>query len=173
MAIGGDHGMDVGIDLSIMIVVGLFMQGFHFGTTEYPEIGERIIETIFGEDIHGTTILYTIMIFGETGGLGIIPTIGISQSIENLHIIMMEDCMAVGKQKPEQLLREKLEQLEGLKLPHKEALGRVRQLDKESLEQGGILLQVLKYILQRKLLRAQVRPLRVNILKKQKKRNEV
>jgi hypothetical protein len=90
MAGGGDLGMDVGIDLFIMIQVGESMGEFQFGTGGYPIIGERIIETISGEAIHGTIIIYLIVTFKETGELGIMPTIGISQNIENSHTIMME-----------------------------------------------------------------------------------
>ena len=82
--------MDIGIGLFIMIQVGAFMEEFHFGIAGYLIIGERITETIFGEDTHGIIIIYLIVIFKETGGPGIIPTTGISQNIENLHTIMME-----------------------------------------------------------------------------------
>ena len=57
MAIGGDHGMDAGTDLSIMIVVGVFIQGFQFGITGYPMVGERTTEPIFGEVTHGIIII--------------------------------------------------------------------------------------------------------------------
>ena len=53
MDIGGDHGMDAGIDLSIMIEVGVFFQGFHFGIAKYPILGGRTTEPICGAGIHG------------------------------------------------------------------------------------------------------------------------
>ncbi len=78
--LGGDHGMDAGIDLPTTIVVGLFIQEFPYGITGYRTVGERITEPIVGEAIHGTIIIYNIMISKETGGLGIAPTIGINQN---------------------------------------------------------------------------------------------
>jgi len=102
---GGDHGMDIGIDLSIMIQVGGAMEEFHFGMAGYLMIGGRITETISGEVIHGTIIIYLILIFKETGGPGIIPTIGISQNIENLRIIMMEGRMVLDKETFTKILR--------------------------------------------------------------------
>ena len=85
--------MDIGIGLFIMIQVGASMEEFHFGIAGYLIIGERITETIFGEDTHGIIIIYLIVIFNKTGELGIIPTTGISQNIGSLHTIMMEGHM--------------------------------------------------------------------------------
>jgi hypothetical protein len=131
MAIGGDHGMDAGIDLAIMIMAGVSIKGFHFGTREYLVIGEKIIETISGEVIHGIIILSIMVIFKETGEPGMIPTIGINQSTVSLRITMMEDCMVVGKENLEQVLKESLEQA------LKERLDQTKlQLPKESLEQA-------------------------------------
>lgn len=172
MAIGGGRGMDAGIDLSIMIVVGVSIKGFHFGTTEYLMIGEKITEPIFGEVTPGIIIIFTMVISKETGGLGITPTIGINQSTVSLHIVMMEGRIVLLKRNLEQAIQERLKKVE-LQLP-KESLKKIElQPDTGSQEQVGILLQVLKHILQRKLLKAQVKPLKVNILKKQKERNEV
>ena len=95
---GGDHGMDVGIGLSIMIQAGVSIEEFHPGTAEYLMIGERITETMFGEVIHGTITRYTIVIFKGTGGPGMRPAIGIDRSIENLHTPMMENRIAVDKE---------------------------------------------------------------------------
>jgi len=112
-----------------------------------------------------------MVISKETGGLGITPTIGINQSTVSLHIIMMEGRIVLLKRNLDQATQERLRKVE-LQLP-KESLKKIElQLDKESQERVGILLQVLKQILQRKLLKAQVKPLKVNILKKQKGRNE-
>jgi hypothetical protein len=164
MAIGGDHGMDAGTDLSIMIVVGVFMGEFHFGTAGYLVIGEKIIETTFGEVIHGTIIIYIIVTFKETGESGMIPTIGIDQNIENLHIAMMEECTLVIliKDVEKVTLARGLRVLDRVRLPKV-----VLQLGKERLEQVGTVPQVPESI-------AQVKPLKVNILERQKgKRNEV
>ena len=111
MDIGGDHGMDGGIDLSTMITVGVFIQEFHFGITRYPILGERTTEPIFGEVIRGTIIIYAIMISKETGGLGITPTIGINQSTVRLHIIMMEPPMVLLKRNLEQAIQERLKKV--------------------------------------------------------------
>jgi predicted house-cleaning noncanonical NTP pyrophosphatase (MazG superfamily) len=150
---GGDHGTAIGIDLCVMTQVGASLEEFQFGIMEYLVAGERIIETICGEVIHGTTVLYITVIFKETGEPGITPIIGISQKIVSLHIAMMEDCMKVDKERLEQ--------------EDRRILTKVPQLGKERLEQVGIVLQVLKSI-------AQVKPLRVTMLQQQKKkRNEV
>ena len=57
MDIGGDHGVDAGIDLPTMIAVGLFIQEFPFGITRYPMVGERTTEPIFGEVTRGIIII--------------------------------------------------------------------------------------------------------------------
>jgi hypothetical protein len=131
---------------------------------EYLVVGERIIETICGEVIHGTTVLYITVIFKETGGPGITPIIGINQKIVSLHTAMMEDCMKVDKESLEQVDRRILTKV----LQLDEVLFRkVPQLGKERLQQVGMVPQVLKSIVQ-------VKPLKVTILQQQKKkRNEV
>jgi hypothetical protein len=161
MAIGGDHGMDAGIGLSIMIVVGVSIKGFHFGTTEYLVIGEKITEAICGEVIHGITIIYIMVIFKETGEPGIIPTIGINQSTVSLRITMMEDCMVVGMGNLERALKESLKKV---------GKGNLEQALKGSLKKVGMVLQEPKYTL-----RANTRKVKpkANIPKKQKERNEV
>jgi len=111
MAIGGDHGMDAGIGLAIMIMAGVSIKGLHFGTREYLAIGEKIIETISGEVIHGIITLYIMVIFKETGEPGMIPAIGINQSTVSLRTTMMEDCMVVGKGNLGQALKERLDQI--------------------------------------------------------------
>jgi hypothetical protein len=161
---GGDHGMAIGIDLSVMTQVGASIEEFQFGMVEYLVVGERIIQTICGEVIHGTTVLYITVIFKETGGPGITPIIGINQKIVSLHTAMMEDCMKVDKESLEQVDRRILTKV----LQLDEVLFRkVPQLGKERLEQVGMVPQVLKSIVQ-------VKPLKVTILQQQKKkRNEV
>ena len=161
--------MDAGIDLSIMIVAGVSIKGFHFGTTEYLVIGEKIIETISGEVIHGIIIIYIMVIFKETGEPGIIPTIGINQSTVSLRITVMEDCMVVGKENLEQALKERLEQIklqlanENLEQALKEKLEQIKlQLANENLEQVGKALQEPKYTLRTNI--PQVKPLKINIL---------
>lgn len=164
--------MAIGIDLSVMTLVGASLEEFQFGIMEYLVVGEMIIEIICGEVIHGTTVLYITVIFKETGEPGITPIIGINQKIVSLHIAMMEDCMKVDKESLAQALKERLEQVnKGVLtkvLQLKKALfTKVPQLGKERLEQVGMVLQVLKSM-------AQVKPPKVSILQQQKgKRNEV
>ena len=198
MAIGGDHGMDAGIDLCIMIVVGVSIKGSHFGTREYLVAGEKITEAISGEVIHGIIILYIMLISKETGEPGMIPTIGVNQSTVSLRITMMGDRMVVGKADPQQALKERWKkvelqlakgklpqalkerwkrvelQLAKGKLPQalKERSKRVElQLAKGKLEQVGKALQEPKYKLRIDI--PQVKPLKVNIPKERKDRNEV
>jgi hypothetical protein len=90
---GGDHGMGAGIDLSVMIQVGVSIKEFQFGITGYLVIGERTTETIFGGDIRGTIIISITVTSKETGELGIIPIIGIDRKIASLHITTMGDCI--------------------------------------------------------------------------------
>jgi hypothetical protein len=99
--------MEANIDLFTMIAVGVFIQEFHFGITRYPILGERTTEPIFGEVIHGTIILYTIMISKETGGPGMTPTIGINQSTVRLHTIMMERPIVLLRRNLEQAIQER------------------------------------------------------------------
>ena len=164
--------MAIGIDLSITTQVGASSEGFRVGIEEYLLAGEKIIETICGEVIHGTTVVYIMVIFKETGGPGIIPIIGIDQKIVSLHIPMMEDCTKVDKQRLEQALKESMEQvnkgvsIEVLQLK-KLLFIKVPQLGKERLEQVGMVLRVVKSI-------AQAKQLRATILQQRKeKRNEV
>ena len=86
---GGDRGTDIGIGLFIMIPVGASTEEFHFGIAGYLMVGGRIIETIFGEGIHGIIIISPMPIFKEIGRPGIRRTIGIGRNIGNSHIIMM------------------------------------------------------------------------------------
>jgi len=178
MAIGGDHGMDAGIDLCIMIVVGVSIKGSHFGTREYLVAGEKITEAISGEVIHGIIILYIMLISKETGEPGMIPTIGVNQSTVSLRITMMGDRMVLGKGDPQQGLKERWKrvdlQLAKGKSPQalKERSKRVElQLAKGKLEQVGKALQEPKYKLRIDI--PQVKPLKVNIPKERKDRNEV
>jgi hypothetical protein len=92
-ATGGDRGMVAGIGLSTMIEVGVSMEEFQYGIMGYPVVGEMIIETISGEDIRGTIVIYITETSKETGELGTIPAIGINQSIVSLHITTMGECM--------------------------------------------------------------------------------
>jgi hypothetical protein len=108
---GADHGMAIGIALSVMTQVGASTEEFRFGIGEYLVVGERTIETIYGQVIHGTTVLYIMVIFKETGGPGITPIIGIDQKIVSLRTPMMEDCMKVDKQSLKQALKESMEQV--------------------------------------------------------------
>ncbi|MGZ6224016.1 MAG: hypothetical protein ACXWMH_00705 [Syntrophales bacterium] len=89
-ATGGDHGVDAGTDLFVMMQAGASMEEFRVGTAGYTLAGERTIDSIFGEAIHGTIIIYIMLTFIETGGPGIIPAIGTNRKIDNLHITMME-----------------------------------------------------------------------------------
>jgi len=201
--------MDVGTDLFAMMQAGASMQGFRVGTAGYLMVGERITETIFGEAIRGTIIIYIMLIFRETGGPGIIPVIGIDRNIENLHITMMEG-FTVGVNRIGVILikdvvkvtlarglpvLDRVKLARGLqvldrgtlaKVPHKEILTKVPQvldrgtltkavpyreiltkvvpqLGKDTLEQVDRVLQVRTSI-------AQVKPIEVNILPRQKER---
>ena len=156
--------MAIGIALSVMTQVGAFMEEFQFGIMEYLGDGEKIIETIYGEVIHGTTVLYIMVIFKETGGPGMTPIIGIDQKIVSLHTPMMEGCMKVDKQSLEQALKGVTIKVLQLK---KLLFIKVPQLRKKRLEQVGMVLRVVKFI-------AQVKPQKVTILQQKKeKRNEV
>jgi hypothetical protein len=149
-ATGGDHGMVAGIGLSIMTEVGVSMQEFQFGIMGYPVVGEMIIETIFGEVIHGTIMIYTIVIFKRTGGPGIIPTIGIDRSIENLHITTMGECMVVDKK----------------------LLKKVSQVLKYTVQAKPLQVNILK-AKPPQANTLKVKPLRATIALEQKERNEV
>lgn len=161
--------MDAGTDRCIMTEVGLSMQEFQFGIEESPVTGERITEIMFGEAIHGTIILSLMLTFKETGEPGIIPTIGINQSIENLHTVMMEGRTVFVNMIRHILIKDMLE-VTLRKEPHKEKLTKAPKLpDKGTLIkvlQLGMMLQAPKSI-------AQVKPLKVSIPKKQKERNKV
>ena len=161
--------MDAGIDLSTMIAVGVFIQEFHFGITRYPILGERTTEPIFGEVIHGTIILYTIMISKETGGPGMTPTIGINQSTVRLHTITMERLTVLVRRNLEQAIQERLKRVQ--LQPLKENLEKVEtRLLKERSEKWDMVLLEPKPTLQTNL--AQVKP-KEDIAKKRKERNEV
>jgi hypothetical protein len=53
MVFGIVHGKVVGIAHSIMIEDGVSIGVFHLGMEEYILVGEIIIDSIRGEDIHG------------------------------------------------------------------------------------------------------------------------
>ena len=123
--------MDAGTDLFAMTEVGASMEEFRVGTAGYTLAGERTIDSIFGEAIHGTIIIYIMLTFIETGGPGIIPAIGINRKIDNLHITMMErstlQVIRIGTKVPDKRMSTKAPQ--GLdkvgrrtKLQHKQML---------------------------------------------------
>ena len=163
--------MAIGIALSVMTQGGASMEEFQFGIMEYLVVGEKIIETIYGEGIRGTTVLYIMVIFKETGGPGITPIIGTDQKIVSLHTPMMEGCMKVDKQSLEQALKENMKQankgvLTKVLQPKKVLIIKVPQLRKKRLGQVGIVLRVVKSIAQGKPLKATILP------KKKEKRSE-
>ena len=154
--------MAIGIDLCITTQVGASMEEFQFGIGEYLLAGEKTIEIICGEGIHGTTVPFIMVIFKKTGEPGITPIIGIGQKIVSLHIPMMEDCMKVGKQSLGQASKGVLTRV---LQPKKVLFTKVPQVDKERWEQAGMVLRAPKSI-------AQVKPLKA-ILQQKKERNEV
>ncbi|MGZ6236934.1 MAG: hypothetical protein ACXWMJ_06400, partial [Syntrophales bacterium] len=104
---------------------------FRVGTAGYTLAGERTIDSILGEAIHGTIIIYIMLTFIETGGPGIIPAIGTNRKIDNLHITMMErstlQVIRIGTKVPDKRMSTKAPQ--GLdkvgrrtKLQHKQML---------------------------------------------------
>lgn len=187
--------MDVGTDLFVMMQVGASMQEFRLGTAGYTLVGERIIDSIFGEAIHGAIIIYLMVILIETGGLGIIPAIGIDRNIENLHITVMEG-FTVGvnrigvvliKDVAKVTLARGLQVLDRVtlpKVPHKEILTKVPRVpDRVTLPKvvphRGLLTKVVPQLGKDRLEQvgtvqqvltsiAQVKLLEVNILTRQK-----
>ncbi|MGZ3558878.1 MAG: hypothetical protein ACXWMS_07110, partial [Syntrophales bacterium] len=94
------------------------------------------IDSILGEVIPGTIIIYIMLTFIETGGPGIIPAIGTNRKIDNLHITMMErstqQVIRIGTKVPDKRMSTKapqgLDRLKRTEIQHRQTSTKALQL---------------------------------------------
>jgi hypothetical protein len=78
---GGVPGKGAGIARDTTTQVGVIIEAFHLFMEGYPQVGGMTIESIVGEDSHGTTSEYLTSNFNRTGRAGKRANIGRSKML--------------------------------------------------------------------------------------------